>query len=237
MWFQLALAYPTLLFALLAPAPVPATVLIHPYPTNDRFSCFRANPSCGRDPWWAERFELDDRRMARFSQLGAGLAADVRLAEPVNLLWQWSDGRSLLTDAAAHGVTILFDPSFPSNPAVYQPFDRSIRVNPRYGPMATWIVAGLLAHELQHAADHRAGSLEGPEPHFCFARERHAYHTERLYVRWLTGELVRQPVPLELINRRLPAVDREMAARLVMIANAPSLDQLVAHDYAQECGR
>ena len=68
--------------------------------------CVDQNPACGRDPWWLERNELqrDDLVEYRFAP---GLVTEYRFVEAVSLVWQWPEGRSLLTGAGEHGVRIV----------------------------------------------------------------------------------------------------------------------------------
>jgi hypothetical protein len=45
---------------------------IDPYPNDTTWSCFPSNPSCGRDPWWAEWSEQHDDARVSYSAIGPG---------------------------------------------------------------------------------------------------------------------------------------------------------------------
>jgi hypothetical protein len=210
---------------------------VQPYPSNDRFYCMKRNPSCGRDPWWMEFWDLEDDHPVEFAAVGPGFVSEARYAEAVNLIWQWPEGRFLLNEAARHGVKLRTASSlqFPTAAATYGPSLRLILINPRFVKTSTWMLAGLTVHELKHAADHRAGSFQGLGKEDCHGRERHAYQAQQRYLVWLTHDLVRQPIPMHLVNQHLSPADRELAHTLVRIGRATSVDQLVAEDFARIC--
>jgi hypothetical protein len=210
---------------------------VAPYPSDDRFYCVRANPSCARDPWWAEWNELQDPQLVQFS--ASGLVAEARFIEAVNLLWQWTEGRALIGEAARHGVVIRAG-TFPNHEGVigaYNSGQRLVLVNPAFVETSTWMVADVLAHELRHAADHRSGTLVRATARDCFAGETRAYQSEQRFLRWLVRDLVRQPIPMQLIRQRLSSADQTLAFNLLRISDAADVGQLVRSDYAESCAR
>ncbi len=211
---------------------------VRPWSTDDRMYCLRGNPSCGRDPWWAEWNALQGDDLVQFTQLGSGLLAERRFIEAVNLLWQWEEGKALLRASSKLGVTIRAG-SFPGHEhaiAAYSSGSRLILVKPDYVRTSTWMVASVLAHELQHAADHAAGAHQGPVRAECYIREQRAYAVERRFLLWLTRALVRLPVPTGLLDKHLSVADRRLASNLIRIGTASDTDRLVLSDYREVCG-
>src|SRR4051794_15094638 len=78
---------------------------VSPWPDDVHFRCFKANPSCGREAWWAEWNDLPGGELVGFSY-APGLVADAKFVEALNLLQQWAEGRFLLTEAGRQGVSI-----------------------------------------------------------------------------------------------------------------------------------
>ncbi|MBI4493059.1 MAG: hypothetical protein HY690_09720 [Chloroflexi bacterium] len=208
---------------------------IGPVPETDPW-CLRENPSCGRDPWWAERNEPQDAQLVQYQFVGPGLVTEQRFAEVARLLWQWSEGRFLLGEAAAHHVAIVTLPDSMSSLAyaAYIPQYRVVFVNRRFTAAPTWMVAAVLAHELKHAADHRAGSRQELDFEDCIAREQVAYQVEARYLQWLGARYQGFPsrdLPLE----RLAPDDLGLYLDLYHVATSPDVNAEAFEDYRQHC--
>jgi hypothetical protein len=212
---------------------------VDPWPRDDRFQCLTANPSCGRDPWWAEWNDLPGGELVGFSY-APGLVADAKFVEALNLLQQWPEGRFLLAEAGRHGVdiTVGYPPGGgPNAIGSYTTGIRQIAVRPDYVDISTVLLAAVLAHELKHADDDRAGLYQAPTAQACLSGEQQAYEVERQYLTWLTGSLVRQPLPLDLVHQRLSPADQAVAATLLRKANAADPVQLARQDNQAGCAR
>src|SRR5438128_8119916 len=114
--------------------------------------CLETNLSCAQGPWWQERTQLQQADLAQFSFLEPGLATEQRYAEAIRLLWLWPEGQFLVHQAALHGVAVVTWPdAYSSNSlASYMPRHRVVRLNGRFAGSPTWMLAGVLAHELKH---------------------------------------------------------------------------------------
>lgn len=106
--------------------------------------------------------------------------ADARLEGAVAELWSIEVGQQLLAMAAEHGAIVRTDHLPIGVYAVYRPASRMIVVDDRltsgleYGPRER---AAILAHELQHVADHAAGRLVETGLG-CFANEEDAFRRQ-----------------------------------------------------------
>lgn len=209
---------------------------VSPWSSDDRLYCLKVNPSCGRDPWWAEWTEVQDGQLVQFS--ASGLVAEARFIEAVNLLWQWSEGKFLVSEAARHRVTVRAGGPDSERAAFasYHSGSRLIMISSAYVETSTWMVADMLAHELRHAADHRAEVHQGSGRSDYCASEQRAYQVERRFLIWLTRDLVRQSIPMDRIRQRLSPADRTLAENLVRIGSAANPDELARRDYQVSCG-
>src|SRR5205085_11082055 len=77
------------------------------YPDDTAWSCLATNPSCARDPWWAEWNELQDDTRVTYSAIGSHFSTERRFAEAVDLLWQSPEGKLLLPQAERSGVLVF----------------------------------------------------------------------------------------------------------------------------------
>lgn len=198
--------------------------------------CLSDNPSCARDPWFGEWNEPQQADLVQYQFVGPGLATERRFAEAVRLLWQWPEGRFLLSEAAAHGVAIVTFPDSLSGPAyaAYIPQFRAMYVNRRFTTSPTWMVAAVLGHELKHAADHRGGTRQELDFEDCIAREQVAYQVEARYLQWLAARFQGFPardLPLE----RLSLDDRMLYLNLHDVATSPDVDADAFSDYREHC--
>ncbi len=123
----------------LPPLPLPTTVRDYRYPLvdapRDAFPCLPSNPTCPPAmPWWVSWPTGEEEHEAspvQFSYLPPGIVAERRFIEPINLLYQWEEGRQLLLDAGAYGVHIRSAPEHevPGAAAFFYPYLHVIGIN------------------------------------------------------------------------------------------------------------
>jgi hypothetical protein len=211
---------------------------IDPYPDDLKWSCFDTNPSCGRDPWWAEvNTDQSDARVT-YRAIGSGFSTERRFAEAVNLLWQWPEGKTLLREADRLGVGVMtldYDEQFAY--ASYVPERNVIAVNRNYVTAPTWMVAGVIAHELSHALDDARNSFSQNTAATCLARENHAFQTEQRYLVWLTRTLRPEGLPtIAAVTGSLNADRAQLARDLYSVGSSSDLSPLVERAYGPVCG-
>jgi hypothetical protein len=221
-----------------APAPPPSGGRAYTYatveaPDDNGLWCLRSNPSCGRDPWWAETYDSGGDEQVQYTFLDAGFITDRRYAETVRLIWQWPDGRGLLREAAAFGVTIASAPIARPNFALYRPATRTIFVTQSFDQSPTWMVADILAHELKHVADDRLGLL-GSTYADCIAREQVAYQVEGQYLQWLAGRFGGLPDE-STVAGRYSSEDLVLYRNLIEVSSAPNVNALALNGYRKHC--
>ncbi len=207
-------------------------------PGNDtQFWCLRSNPSCGRDPWWVEWDETQRGDPVQFRFLGPGLVSEHRFAEATVLLWAWPEGRALLQHAASNGVRVetWSSDTFSSAFAAYMPGRNLLRVNRQYTETSTWLLADILAHELQHANDDWAGQYQRKNYSDCITLEQRAFHTELRYLNWLDARFGGLPNPWDVASR-LSHDDYYLYMNLYSVFSRRDLDAQVIDMYRQQCG-
>jgi hypothetical protein len=209
------------------------------YPTIDpphetMFSCIQTNPSCNRDPWWIEWNELQGDNLVQYKFIAPGLVTESKFIEAVWLLWQWPEGQFLLREAAAHGVRIVAVPIPVAAFAAYLKPERAIFVNKRFAEASTWMVADVLAHELKHAADDRAGVRDAQTYADCIAREQVAYEVEARYLRWIADRFGGLPTSTMVVSK-LSFEDQQLYMNLFEIATSPNVNAEAVADYRQAC--
>jgi hypothetical protein len=118
--------------------------------------------------------------------------------------------------------------------AGYNPFSRAISVNPRFTQTSTWMVADLLAHELKHAADARAGVFMSRTYGDCIAREQSAYSVEHRFLSWLSERFGGLP-PGEEVRAQLSREDALLFRNLLDIARSSNPDAEALEDYRRAC--
>jgi hypothetical protein len=176
-------------------APTPQTrnsglFVVEPYPSDVAWSCFEANPSCSRDPWWAEWNELQDATHVTYAAVGARFITERRYVEAVDLLWQWPEGKVLLSQADRSGVLVItLDYDQQRAFATYSPQRKLIAINRRFTTTPTWMIADVLAHELSHAADDARGVNMEPYSTSSKLSPEQAGLAQSLYQIGLTGNL------------------------------------------------
>jgi hypothetical protein len=210
---------------------------IDPYPSDTTWSCFASNPSCARDPWWAEWNEQQDDTHVSYSAIGSHFVTERRFAEAVNLLWQWPEGKALLEQAAGPGVlvmTLSYDRQTAF--ATYSPQRKLIAFNSRFTTEPTWMAADVIAHELSHAADDAHGVNQAPTPAACLAGETEATLAQQRFLVWLTRTLQPEGLPnVALVAGRLSTEQTELAQSLYEIGFSTDIPDLVGREYDETC--
>lgn len=210
---------------------------IEPYPTDDGWACFATNPSCGRDPWWAEWNELQDETHVTYSAIGSHFVTERRFAESIDLLWQWPGGKALLQQADTSGVTVIslsYDRQIAF--ATYSPQRKLIAMNSRFTTEPTWMQADVIAHELSHAADDAHGVNGGSNSADCLAGETQAFVVQQRFLVWLTRTLEPEGLPsVAVITGRVSAAHAELARSLYEIGFSTDIPSLVRRDYDGTC--
>jgi hypothetical protein len=119
--------------------------------------------------------------------VGPGLVAEARYADAIQLLWQWDEGRELLSNAGDRSVTIetIIGYQFPFQTAHFRPGDRRIRVGHEAVDQPVWVIAAILAHELTHASDDEITLEASPRRSECLQAESRAYGANIRFVTWL----------------------------------------------------
>lgn len=210
--------------------------LIDP-PANDSSAfCLPENPSCGRDPWWIEWNEVQLSDFVQYRFLEPGLVTERRYDEAVRLLWQWPEGKFLLDQAAGHAVPIVTAPasSLRGAFAAFSPERNFIAVNRQFTETSTWMVADLMAHELKHAADDRAGVRAAETYPDCIAREQVAYQVEARFLNYLAARFNGLPSPQQ-VSSTLSTEDFQLYTNLRGLATSPNVDAQAQEDYRRGC--
>lgn len=230
-----------------APRPTPTRVPATPTPafspsglplidaprTDTRFNCLARNPSCGRDPWWAEWNEVQESHLVAY-RFAPGFVTEFRFIEAVWLLWRWPEGRELISAAAASGVSVWTQEERSDSFAGYSPLFNWISFDRRYTETSTWMVADVLAHELRHAVDAGQGITNDGTPDRCVWLEQRAYETEARYVRWLSAGMGGLPTTLQVATQ-LSTEDLILFVNISEIARSPNPAALAARDSQQTC--
>lgn len=202
---------------------------------NGVWPCLRENPSCTREPWWAQWNTLQDPKRTQYTFLGPGFVTEYRFAEAVGLLWQWPEGKDLLRAASDHGVRVYVAPDIPRQAfAGYSTRARAIGFNQQFTETSTWMVASVLAHELKHAMDDWAGERQGDGFDDCVAREQEAYKVEARFTRWLYEQQGEFPSPRD-VQQTLSIDDQRLYVNLYRIASSDSPESLALEDYRGIC--
>jgi len=158
--------------------------------------------------------------------------AEARFIEAIWLLWQWTDGRFLLSEAGKHGVGIFAGET--RGFASYSPFTRVIRVGTRWTEVSTWMLADVIGHELRHAADDHAGLRVGLGLSDCIEREQMAYQTERSFLVWLSNRFGGIPSPSSVVSR-LSYEDYLLYSNLYDIGTSQDVNFSAYLDYRKVC--
>ena len=203
--------------------------------SSGAWPCLKENPSCSREPWWAQWNTLQDSKRIQYKFLGPGFVTEYRFAEAVGLLWQWPEGQDLLRAAADHGVRVMVAPDIPRQAfAGYSTRARAIGFNPQFTETSTWMVASVLAHELKHAMDDWRGERQGDSFDDCVGREQEAYKVEARFAKWLHEQQGEFPSPRE-VRQTLSIDDQRLFVNLYRIAASPNPESLALEDYRGIC--
>jgi len=210
--------------------------IIPPYPTATRWTCLDANPSCARDVWWLEHDELQEATPVTYQAIGSHFATERRYVEAINLLWQWPTGADLLRQADANGIKVMTltidDDAFAS----YSMERHLIVVDEPVVTAPTWLLADVLAHELEHNADASAGRFEDHSSTSCFAREAAAFQTERSFLIWLTRTLQPDGLPnVAAVVNKLTEAHVALAESAFERGFSSDLSTLARRDYVDIC--
>jgi hypothetical protein len=197
------------------------------------FWCLKANPSCGRDPWWGEWNQIQSERLVQYRFLGPGLVTEERFTEVIWLLWQWPEGKALLKSAADSGVLVVAGPESGAFASFIGRLN-AIRVNNRFTETSTWLVADVLAHELKHAADHAATVFDGISFSDCVTREQRAYAVEQRFLYWIWNRFGGFPSGGD-VALRLSLEDFELYDNLMTISYSRDIANQAFQDYRGHC--
>ena len=162
----------------------------------------------------------------QYAFLSRSFVTDCALAEAVVNAALWPEGKALLEDAAAWGVTIRVVPqaSLPRDAgAVYQSGARQVLIGDRWYRLSTWMVSAIVVHELRHARQDQQGQLHGS----CREVETPAYQATADYVRWLAGRMGGLP-SIDEVRQHLSADDVRFFELLHQLVTTPGLHSLVA---------
>jgi hypothetical protein len=206
-------------------------------PSSDGWPCQSANPSCGREDWWAEWNDIPDGKPLQYRFVGPGLVTEGRFAEVIGLLWTWPEGRELLQTAASNGVTIRSSPEIARRAfAAYQPATKTLLVNPQFTEVSTWMLADVLAHELRHASDDATNTRMGATYGDCVAREQVAFQTENRFVNWIADRQSGLPSPDD-VSKVLSQADFALYMDISHTLTSDNLDAQVEEAYRAICSR
>ena len=212
-----------------APPSIPATTPVRDYqyplvdaPRDDEvFPCLPTNPTCPpAKPWWVSWPTGEEEREAglvQFSFLPPGFIAERRFIEPIQLLYQWSEGRTLLAEAGAYGIHIhtVPDTQAPNAIAFFRSSNHEIGMLHKYIEVSIFLQSLVLSHELMHALDAKLAAPSWTLPS-CVALEQRAEQTERRFLRWLTTRMGGLPTP-EMVQEELSAEDNAVFATAVAV--------------------
>ncbi|MFN8633924.1 MAG: DUF6782 family putative metallopeptidase [Chloroflexota bacterium] len=206
-------------------------------PADNGWPCLDRNPSCGREEWWAQWNELQDKSWTQFRFIGPGLVTEGRFAEAISVLWIWPEGHELLQTAADHGVAIYSAPEIARRAfAAYIPENRTLLVNPGFTQVSTWLLADVLAHELRHASDHATNTRMGTDYATCVAREQVAFQTEARFLRWVSDRQGGLPSS-DQVAKALSREDQALFVDVYHTLTADNLDAQVEENYRSICSQ
>jgi hypothetical protein len=218
---------------------VPTEPLFYPTigepPDDLQIWCLSWNPSCGRDPWWVTWSEPQDSDRVDYT-FAPGFWSESRYVEAVWLIWQWQEGKELIRQAGQHEVALITLPDriIPEAFAAYAPQLDAVGVNRRFTEASTWMIADVIAHELQHAADDYNGAFADRTVTHCITREQRAYEVESRFMSWITQRMGGLPTRNE-VRDRLSEEDFVLFLNITAIADAPDPAALATRDYRESC--
>jgi hypothetical protein len=157
------------------------------------------------------------------------LTVDRGLWSAVSELLPFEQTRKLVQSAAEFDVTILRVKLPDEAAGVYSTRRKAIAVNEQHDQSSRWARAGVIAHELQHAADHRAGLLPTRAEAECLSAEERGFRTSSAFWDWVWQ------------GGTPPSYDRlhaeHNAVALAASENPAMLHNAVARVYHDACAR
>jgi hypothetical protein len=129
------------------------------------------------------------------------LNVDRRLSGAVAALLPLEPGRALVQGAAESGVSIGMAELPRSARGAYSTRRRVVVIADSLMDSTAWVRAAVLVHELQHAADHRAGRLPTRAPEDCIRSEEAAFRMTVQFWNWIWRE--RMPPPVDDMHRSI----------------------------------
>jgi hypothetical protein len=116
------------------------------------------------------------------------LSVDRRLYGAVVALLPLEAGRALVRGAADDGLTVGMAELPRGARGAYSPRRRAIVIADSLMDSTAWVRAAVLVHELQHAADHRAGLLPTRAAAACLRAEEAAFRMTVQFWSWVWGD-------------------------------------------------
>lgn len=145
------------------------------------------------------------------------LVVDRRLWSAVVALLPFTETRQLLQGAAEDGVAVL-DAKLPAGArGIYVTRLKALAIDEGLDASSSWARADVMAHELRHAADQRAGLLTNDEQS-CYRAEEAAFRTSSAYWQWLWG--TQAPPEYDDIHKTIAGVARAAAENTAALRNA-----------------
>lgn len=205
-------------------------------PAGTGLPCLKTDQNCGRVPWWAQRSTNQSAEFVQYRFIGPGLVTEARFIEAVWLLWSWPEGEGLLRSGADHGVTVNAGASERFSDAFghYVPPLAQIEIGTDFARGPNWLVAAVLAHELQHAEDHLWRASQRRTYEDCITREQRAYEAEARFVAWLSNRFGSLPA-LSTAQAQFSKSDYALFLNISAIARSNELRALVLLDYEHRC--
>jgi hypothetical protein len=188
----------------------PSAVVTGIEPGGSRAFTARVPGAGGAPAFTADVFPVPVRlKGAICVEVGAArcLSVDRRLYGAVLALLPLEPARALVRGAAEDGVVVGVVELPRSARGAYSPRRRAVVIADSLMDSTAWVRAAVLVHELQHAADHRAGLLPTRVPQECVRSEETAFRTTAQFWTWLWGD-------------RLPPATDEMHQSINQITQA-----------------
>ncbi|HEY3111410.1 MAG TPA: DUF6782 family putative metallopeptidase, partial [Chloroflexota bacterium] len=169
----------------------PSAVVIGIESGGSRAFTIRVPAAGGAPAFTADVFPVPARlKGAICVEVGAAkcLTVDRRLYGAVSALLLLEPARALVRTAAEDGVVVGMADLPRSARGAYSARRRVIVIAESLMDSTAWVRAAVLVHELQHAADHRAGLLPTRVPEECVRSEEIAFRRTAQFWTWLWGD-------------------------------------------------
>jgi hypothetical protein len=182
----------------------PSAVVSGLEPGGRRAFTVRVPGAAGAPAFTAQGFPVPVR-LSRGVCLNVGatkcLTVDRRLVGAVSALLPLEPARELVRGAAEDGVLVAMAELPRSARGAYSTRRRAIVIADSLMESTAWVRSAVLVHELQHAADHRAGLLPARAPEACFRSEERAFRMTVQFWTWTWGD--RLPPPTDDMHRSI----------------------------------